>query len=483
MSVVLSLEEVGPCRKQLKIEIPAPALDAETARVTADYGRKARVPGFRKGKVPEGLVRRHFGKEIEQEVVERLVPRYWRQAAAEKSIEPLTPPEVAVDEVAAGKPLTFTATVEVRPEIELRNYRDFHLPTPPTEPTADEIRRTLDDVRRAHAQWLPVERPAATGDRAKIQIIETTTVDPATASEVAVQEMEIEVGTPQIWEELSLAVTGLQVGQGSKFVRREAIAPAVGEASQLLGADGKPLGAPEPRAVERSFDVKLVELSEASLPALDDGFARHLGKFESLAELEKDVTRRIEAAKREDSTRQRETAMLDQLTERHPMPLPEGVLRHETEDLLRDYAESLARRGVDLEHAGLDWQQLGEQARPQAERRVKARLLLDAIAEKESVEVGEAEFEQALAILARAQGVPTLALRQKLDESGQLSGLRARMRREKTVRRLLGEPERATVAMSEGERTNARDDAGHDHSHHDHDHGHHDHGQGDDRGR
>ena len=86
MSVVLAMEEIGPCRRQLRIEVPQPAVEAETARVTGEYGRRARIPGFRKGKVPGELVRRHYGKEIEREVIERLLPRYWRQAAAEKSI-------------------------------------------------------------------------------------------------------------------------------------------------------------------------------------------------------------------------------------------------------------------------------------------------------------------------------------------------------------------------------------------------------------
>ena len=88
MSVVLSLQDVGPCRKQLKVEVPAPAVEAETQRVVRDYGQKVRLPGFRQGKVPSELVRRRFAKEIDQEVKERLLPRYWKQAQAESSIEP-----------------------------------------------------------------------------------------------------------------------------------------------------------------------------------------------------------------------------------------------------------------------------------------------------------------------------------------------------------------------------------------------------------
>ncbi len=415
MSVVLSVEEVGPCRRQLRIEVPMPAVEAETARVLGDYGKRARIPGFRKGKVPANLVRRHFGKEIDQEVLERLVPRYWRQAAAEKGIDALLPPRVGDVDLAAGKPLTFTAIVEVRPEIELRNTADFDLPSPPVEATAEEIRSALDDLRRGHAQWIVAERSAATGDRAKIGIREL--VDDG---EAAPQELEVEVGSQQIWEELSLAVTGLALGQTARFARRE----GEGEAAR-----------------ERHFEVRLIELKAPQLPELDAEFAGHFGKFASVAELEADIARRLSGAKRDEARRQREVALLDQLTERHTFPLPDGVVHQEVEDLLRDYAESLARRGVDLEKAELDWQKLGEQARPQAERRVRARLLLDAIAGRDRIEVGEEEFEQALAIMARVQGVPTLALRQKLDENGQLAGLRAQMRREKVVRRLLGEAE------------------------------------------
>ena len=439
MSVVLNVEEIGPCRKELKIEIPAPAVDAETARVLGEFGRKASLPGFRKGKVPQSLVQRHFGDDIRREVVERLVPRYFRQAVAEKGIDPLLAPEVEMAPVQAGTGMTFLARVEVRPEIELRNYKDFSLPDPPVEATADEVKTAIADLRLRHAEWKSAARPAATGDRAKIEL--KPVIDPVAAADesagevvVEAQTVDIEVGSQQIWEEISLAVAGLSVGQGSRFSRKEPRAPR----EEREEGDLRPDAPAEPLA-ERTFEVRLVELTEPILPALDDTFAAHLGKFATVAELEADIARRIGQAKRDDAMRQRETKMLDQLTERHPIPLPEGVVHREVDELLRDYAENLARRGIDLEGAGLDWQRLGEQAKPQAERRVKARLLLDAISDQEKIEVGEEEFEQALALLARAQGIPTPALRQRLDEAGQLAGLRAQMRREKTVRRLLGE--------------------------------------------
>jgi trigger factor len=412
MSVVLALEEVGPCRKQLKIEVPAPAVEAEAERVVGEFARKARIPGFRKGKVPVALVKRNFADEIRQELVERLVPRYWRQAAAEKAIDPVGSPSVEHIHYHEGEPFTFTAIVEVRPEIELRNYRDFSLPSPAVEPTAEETARTLEELRRSHATWSPAERPAANGDRATVEVVEIAADGQATPS----QNAEIEIGSPRVWPELSLAVTGLEAGQGSEFVR--------------AGGEGEP---------ERRFRVRLTALQAPKLPELDAEFAKHFGNFTSVEELEKDVAHRLRHSKEDAAREERERALLDQLTERHPMPLPEGAVHSEIEGLLREYAEGLSRRGVDLQHAEIDWQKIGEEARPHAERRVKARFLLDAIGDKEEIAVGEEEFEQALAVLARLQGAASGALRQRLDQSGELQGFRARMRREKVVRYLLGE--------------------------------------------
>ena len=142
----------------------------------------------------------------------------------------------------------------------------------------------------------------------------------------------------------------------------------------------------------------------------------------------------------------RQRALLDQLRERHPIDLPQGVVRKEVEGMVQDQAENLARRGVDVEHAGIDWNRMAGDLTPMAEKRVHARLLLDAIADDQKIVVTEEEFERTLAVLARAQGVSTPVLRRKLDEDGRLATLRSQLRREKTIRTLLGEPELGAAA-------------------------------------
>jgi trigger factor len=442
MSVVVSLQDVGPCRKQLTVEVPAPAVEAETQRVVQEYGRSVRIPGFRKGKVPTDLVRRRFAKDIEREVVERLLPRYWKQAQAEASIDPLLPPEV--DEVAdlqPGEPLKFTATVETRPQIELRNTRDFDLPDPSVDPGTMEIDDMVENLRRQLGEWVPVERSASRGDMVNAEIAELPETpaeeaegEAAEPPQPAFETVQVEVGDERVWEELSLALSGLSAGQETTFTRHE---------------DAVQHGDHEHPARDRRFRVRVTAVKERELPPLDDEFASRVSpEFTTLDGLREAVTTRLRSQKSEERREQRQRALLDQLRERHPLELPQGVVKQEIEGLVQDYAESLARRGVDIEHAGIDWNTVAGEMAPLAERRVHARLLLDAIGDAETIAVSEEEFERALATIARAQNTTTPALRRALDENGRLTSFRGQLRRDKVLRRLLGETEDDATAVS-----------------------------------
>jgi trigger factor len=429
MSVVVSVEEVGPCRKQLTVEVPAPAVEAETQRVVQDFGRRVKVPGFRKGKIPAELVRRRFQKDIEREVVDRLLPRYWRQAQAESSLDPLMPPELGeVAELVPGSPFTFVATVEIRPQIELRNIRDFDLPNPPVDPGTMEIDDAVEDLRRRLGTWAPVERPAARGDLVVAHVTEQKA-----EGDGEPQRVEVELGDERVWEELTLALSGLAAGQEAPFSRGE-------------GRDGE-----GDDASERRFRVRVEEVKERELPPLDDALvARVAPELGTVEALRSDIAERLRSAKQQQRREKRQQALLDQLRERHPLELPHGVVRQEVENMVNDYAHALSHRGVDVQNAGLDWNQVGQEMLPRAERRVHDRLLLDAIAEAEPVVLDETEFEAALAAFARARNTTTPALRRLLDDEGRLGPLRAQLRRDKTIRHLLGEEAAAAPAAVQG---------------------------------
>src|SRR5215208_6883889 len=269
MSVVVSVQDVGPCRKQLTVEVPAPAVEAETERVVSEYGRRVRIPGFRQGKVPRHLILRRFQKDIEHEVVERLLPRYWKQAEAESSLDPLLPPEVErVDDLVPGSPLTFVASVETRPQIELRNVRDFDLPDPPVDPGEMDIEDALTELRRQFSKWVPVE---------------------------------------------------LAAGQETTFSRNE-----------TGPHDAEHSAEPSGESRERRFRVRVKEVKERELPALDDELAQRVGAdWKTADELRQAIVARLRSNKARERREQRETAVLDQLRDRHPMELPQGVLRQE----------------------------------------------------------------------------------------------------------------------------------------------------------
>lgn len=424
MSVVVSVEDTGVCRKQLTVEVPAAEVEAATRRVVGEYARRARIPGFRVGKVPADLVRRRYRDEVDRDVVERLVPESWERARAELGLDPLGAPRLSdVGEIAAGEPLRFVAVVEVRPAVELGDLAGFELPDPPAEPTDEEVDEALEDLRRQAGEWKDADRPAARGDQVALRVRERkdgSAAEPAEGGEGdeaapgGWQSIEIEVGEPRVWEELSLAVTGLAAGHRTRFTRRPE------------GEDAEP----------RGFEVEVVAVREREPAPLDDELAKKAGDFADLGELRRAVAENLAVGKRHERDQKRREALFAQLRDRYPLQLPQGVVDAEVERMVHDFAHDLAHRGIDPRQAQVDWDKLAGELRGPAERRVHERLLLDAVAEREGIAVEAGEVEALVAAVAGAQRTPAEKVREAL---GGAAGVAARLRRDKAVRLLLGE--------------------------------------------
>jgi len=432
MSVIVSNVEVGPWRRELKVEVPAPEVDEEIRKVVATYRKQARIPGFRQGKVPAGLIQKRYREEIEEEVRERLMQRYWPKAQEEAGLDILLSPRVqTVEHDGPGAPLSFVAAVEVRPTIELGDIARFDLPEIPVEPGDEEVEAALIDLRRSWGTWSETGRPAARGDRVRGHLIvegEEPEVAGGEDGEKKSEEekapagrpVQFEIGHSEVWEELTLAVTGTTAGREVEFTRVEEAA--------------------EGGVEERRYRLRVEVVEEIETPELDDEFAGRVGGFETAADLEKKVREEIRRTKKNQARREREKALLGQLRQRHPMELPAWVVEEEIRKMLTDYAEELARQGVDVENAPIDWESIRGQARPGAEQRVHDRLLLDAIATREEIQVKDEDVEAFVAAIARSQRRPAPLLRRELAEAGKLDLLRAQMRREQTIGHLLGEP-------------------------------------------
>lgn len=453
MSVVTQIEETGPCRLKVTIEVPAPAVEAELGRVVKDFRGQVNIPGFRRGKVPISVIRRRFKKEIEGEVAERLLPRYWKQAEAEKNLDPLLPPTVEELKMEDGEPMMVVAVVETRPEIALGDIENFELPEEHTNATEPEIDEALADLRKRVADWETVERASAQGDMVWGTAVRTVTSKPAAeeqddesdAAEDATDEaaleaasegaeeadddddsssnerpIHVEIGGDNVPEELSLALTGKKAGQTATYDTSEG---------------------PDDAKEEVRYDIEVIEVKEEKLPEMDDEFASNFGEFDSIDKLREALTQNITAKKTQELGQRRRKALLEQLRERHELSLPEGVVQQETERMMREMLEHMASQGADLENANLDFARMAEGMRPQAQMRVHDRLLLDAIAKEKTLRLDESRFEEILAAIAQDQGSNSLAVRQQLAEDGRLEALRSQLLRDQTVAHLLGEDE------------------------------------------
>ena len=413
MSVVTSMEEAGPCRLKVTIEVPAPAVEAEVGRVVKDYRKHAHLPGFRKGKVPAKLIEKRFKAQIKEEVADRLLPRYWQQAQAEKGIDPLLPPQLEELKMEDGEPMTVVAMVETRPEIALGNIDSFDLPEESTDVSENDVDEALLDLRRRFAKWNVVEREAGAGD------LVVGTMKDLGDEEAEARPLHFEIGRPGSDEELGLALTGK--GAGATF-----------EHTSTHGEGDD--------AHTHRYQVEVREIKEQELPAADEAFIEQLGgEFEDVESLREYLGENLKERREDDLRRRRHDALMAQLRERHPLTLPEGVIQQEAENMVREQAGQLARQGYDLESAGLDWGAMADSVRPTATDRVHERLILDAIAKEKELKLNEEKFEQFLAMAAAQQGMSSLALRQRLDQDGRLESVRAQMLRDQTTAMLLGE--------------------------------------------
>ena len=410
MSVVREIKDVGPWRKELSIEVPVAAVSAEMERVTQSIRKTAKAPGFRKGKMPLELVQKRYMEDIRQETLDRIIPRFWRQAEAESQLQPLVSPQLG-DVEWTDERFMFIAIVEIRPKITIGDIESFDLPDLETEPTDDEVDEALENIRRQASDWKPVERPAADGDLVTVKISQGDQDDD-------VRPVMLEVGEQTVWAELSEALSGLETGMTASFTR-----------------PGEEEGGP----IVTKHAVELMEVKERLLPDLDDALAQKIGQFDDLAELRVRVADQLRVGKQREGMAKREAAMLEQLAQRHPFETPQGAIEAETQEMLNEYASALAEQGVDVEKADIQWERIAEEFTPRAEGRVKARLLLDAVSDHLDLEADPEDLEAALGQLAREKKVSNVAMRKALADSGRLESLRRHLRRRVAVAHLLGE--------------------------------------------
>ena len=409
--------ESETCKKELVIEIPPDIVKQESEAVTAQYRRLARIPGFRPGRAPASLVRRHFQDDIRNEVLQTLVPKYFENAVKEQKMSVIGRPRFADLKFAEDTPLTCTAKFEVLPEFELKDYKGLEVEQGPLDVTEDEVQKSIEDLRQRAATFEPVEgRAAQDGDYVSVNYRGVDKADaeakPLEASDTMVH-LTGEGQVPEFTENLR----GTKAGDVREF---DVNYPA-DYASKALA--GKSLG----------YRVEVQGIKKKVVPEPGDEFAKSVSEFKTMDELKARVSENLAANKKYEAESGAKQDLLNQLIATHSFPVPDTLVEAQLDGKLERFLGRLISQGIDPRNVGLDWQKLREDGRPDAEKDVRGSLILEKIADVEAIEVTEQEADDLIRDLAQEQHEAPAALKTRLTREGELPTIERRLRNQKAL--------------------------------------------------
>jgi trigger factor len=414
-----TITKVAPTQVELEIPLADEEIAAARQRAFTRLARNVKMPGFRPGKVPRHLFEQTYGTDvIESEALDDLAPIVYERALQEHDLEPLGRPEIVVLPQEADKPTRLRAKVEVRPELELGEYKGVDVEVPAQTVEDADVERSLETLRKERATLVPVDRAAKLGDVVTVdysgklddEVVEGTT---ATGQQTELLEERFVPG-------FAAGIAGMTAGETKTFT----VTFPIEYAQQELAG----------KAV--SFTVTVHEVKEIELPELDDDFARAVSETQSVEELKTEIRKRLEAVAEARRRRAVGNAVLEKLLAGVDVPIPPGVLEREVESMLAETAQDAQRAGFSGldEYAGRAGQtadQLRERYRQEATNRVKGTFIIEAIAKAEQIEATPDEIKEEIGALARRYGQPAERMRKALRN--RLDGIREGIVRGKTL--------------------------------------------------
>lgn len=402
-------------RRVLEVEIPSEVVRERSQAVALQFQRHARLPGFRPGKAPLSVIRQKFQQDIRSQVLQELVPRFVEAKAKEQKWELVGSPSVTDVQFGDDTPLKFKATLEVMPEIELGDYSSVQIKVPQPTVEDEEVEKAIEHLRGQAATYVNVDpRPLQDADFASISI---HGVSPGNAPGVHLEEVLCEIGGEDTVKEFTENLRGAQPGDERNF---DVEYPADYRDPRLAGKT-------------ISYNVKVLGIKKKQLPELDDDFAREMGDFQTLAILREKIGEDLLKTKVEEAEEEGRRAVRKQLVEMHSFTVPETLVERQIDRRMDRLRRHLVSQGMNADNLALDWGQVRASQREESSAEVKSSLILDRIAEKEQVEVDEAELDQEIEKLAGAARQPVAAVRARLTSEGTVHRIESRLRSDKAL--------------------------------------------------
>lgn len=419
----VELIDVSDTKKTLNVEVPQETVEAEIARVTKEYARSARLPGFRPGKAPLTVVRQRFKDRILHDVAHDLVPRVVGDALRERGVAPVDTPRVRDLNLEEGKPLIFTAAVETAPPIEPGDLSTIRIRQTDVVVTDDEVDQALSRLRERLARVEPVaDREAQHGDTVVMDLTRRRLTGPHGADipeeePEAHADVSAEIGAAGNPPGFDDGLLGLTPEASRTF---EVTFPADYDVEDLAGA-------------RMEYAVQAKALRRRVLPEVDDDFAKDLGEFATLDELRTRIRQDLEEDGRRERRRGARQQLLEQLAARVTGEVPEGMVTREVDRRVEEFMRRLMEQGVDPRQAAVNWDEFRTQQQEPAVATVRSVLVLDAIAGREGLEVSDEELDADIQGYATRMGKGLDEVRDDLARHDQLEQIRTGLLREKVV--------------------------------------------------
>jgi len=411
-----TVEKLSPTRVRINVEVPFTELQPDFDRAYKELAKQVRLPGFRPGKAPAKLLEARIGKEaMLDQVVGEAVPGRYTEAVTSSDVQPLGQPEIEITNKEYGQDLTFTAEVDVRPEIEFPDLEGLKITVDPIEVSDEEVDAELQNLRARFGTLKGVERAAETGDFVSIDL--SATVDGEDVPDATTEGLSHEIGSGQLIEGLDEAVVGLKEEESRVFTTTLAAGEHVGKEAQVT--------------------VTVKSVKERELPEPDDEFAQLASEFDTIDELKNSLTEQVQRVKRIQQAEQIRDKALEVLLEQTEVPLPEKIVQAQVDDTLHNAIHGLdhdeKRFEETLEAQGSNREEFDKDNRTNAEKAVKTQLLMDAVADKLGIQVGQNDLTERLVLMSRQYGMEPQQLLQFLQQNNQLPAMFADVRRGLTV--------------------------------------------------
>ncbi|HEX6186213.1 MAG TPA: trigger factor [Pyrinomonadaceae bacterium] len=415
--------EVSPTRREIKIEIEAADVRAEFERVSGEYARAATVPGFRKGHAPVGVVRTRYKKDIQGDVLKRLVPEAVEQAITESGLQVIGQPDVHLDNENLDKlgqePITLHAHVEVMPELSLGEYKGLEAARR-TRPVSDEdVERVIENLREASASLQPVEeRASEEGDTVTVDI-QGHYVEPPAEEDINVEDVDIVLGGEGVLPDFTEHLTGVRPDEAKTFT------VAYPEDFNAKGLAGK--------TIEYTATVTAVRRKE--VPAFDDEWVKSLGEdeVETVEHLRARVRENLSKNAEHESEHRLRDEVLGRLVEQHRFEVPETIVSYQANQILQSMIRDMIQRGMDPRSQDVNWEAMRDLVRDRAGDDVRGSMLLERVAEAENIDVSQEEVEAEIQSMAEGSRQSVEQVRAALTKQGGERSIADRLRNRKAL--------------------------------------------------